>query len=163
MQGNNWFFVSLLFWWRHYQQCWKLGSFLGLLPKTCNTAAALAICAPFLRNGDLFSINSGSWLFPFSFIIFIPQPLVVIARYVLLSTWLFSITETLQCFWLPTRRPPFPMKKGGKGRVEQNIQLIMGMITVIELAWSLFRISPVVESTVYTVALNLLHLPFKMA
>lgn len=61
----------------------------------------------------------------------------------------------------------FPMKKGSKkAGLNKTIQLVMGMITVVEGGIGLVFISDKVlllGLLAYTIALILLYLPFKMA
>ena len=73
-------------------------------------------------------------------IIFIPQPLVVIALVALLTYLvIFQLLGLYSAFDYQPLTLLFPMKKGSKkAGLNKTIQLVMGMITVIEgeLAWS---------------------------
>ena len=79
----------------------------------------------------------------------------------------FSITGAYSAFDYQPLTLLFPMKKGSKkAGLNKTIQLVMGMITVIEGGIGLVFISDKVlllGLLAYTVALILLYLPFKMA
>ena len=101
-------------------------------------------------------------------IIFIPQPLVVIALVALLNYLvIFQLLGLYSAFDYQPLTLLFPMKRGSKkAGLNKTIQLVMGMITVIEGGIGLVFISDKVlllGLLAYTVALTLLYLPFKMA
>ena len=101
-------------------------------------------------------------------IIFIPQPLVVIALVALLNYLIiFQLLGLYSAFDYQPLTLLFPMKKGSKkAGLNKMIQLVMSMITVIEGGIGLVFISDKVRLLglfAYTVALILLYLPFKMA
>ena len=76
-----------------------LDGFLGLLPKTHGNTWLHLYMRSFLRNGDLFSMTLRLLALSILAIVFIPQPLVVIAPCSLAQLLgYFSITGALQCF-----------------------------------------------------------------
>ncbi|MDC0807470.1 ABC transporter permease, partial [Collinsella aerofaciens] len=94
-------------------------------------------------------------------IIFIPQPLVVIALVALLNYLvIFQLLGLYSAFDYQPLTLLFPMKKGSKkAGLNKTIQLVMGMITVIEGGIGLVFISDKVlllGLLAYTVALILL-------
>jgi len=145
-----------------------LDGFLGLLPKTHGNTWLHLYMRSFLRNGDLFSMTLRLLALSILAIIFIPQPLVVIALVALLNYLIiFQLLGLYSAFDYQPLTLLFPMKKGSKkAGLNKTIQLVMGMITVIEGGIGLVFISDKVlllGLLAYTVALILLYLPFKMA
>ena len=145
-----------------------LDGFLGLLPKTHGNTWLYLYMRSFLRNGDLFSMTLRLLALSILAIIFIPQPLVVIALVALLNYLvIFQLLGLYSAFDYQPLTLLFPMKQGSKkAGLNKTIQLVMGMITVIEGGIGLVFISDKVlllGLLAYTVALILLYLPFKMA
>ena len=145
-----------------------MDGFLGLLPKTHGNTWLYLYMRSFLRNGDLFSMTLRLLALSILAIIFIPQPLVVIALVALLNYLvIFQLLGLYSAFDYQPLTLLFPMKKGSKkAGLNKTIQLVMGMITVIEGGIGLVFISDKVlllGLLAYTVALILLYLPFKMA
>lgn len=145
-----------------------LDGFLGLLSKTHGNTWLHLYMRSFLRNGDLFSMTLRLLALSILAIIFIPQPLVVIALVALLNYLvIFQLLGLYSAFDYQPLTLLFPMKKGSKkAGLNKTIQLVMGMITVIEGGIGLVFISDKVlllGLLAYTVALILLYLPFKMA
>lgn len=145
-----------------------LDRFLDLLPKTHGNTWLYLYMRSFLRNGDLFSMTLRLLALSLLAIIFIPQPLVVIALVALLNYLvIFQLLGLYSAFDYQPLTLLFPMKKGSKkAGLNKTIQLVMGMITVIEGAIGLVFLSDKVlllGLLAYTVALILLYLPFKMA
>ena len=144
-----------------------LDGFLGFLPKTHGNTWLYLYMRSFLRNGDLFSMTLRLLALSILAIIFIPQPLVVIALVALLNYLvIFQLLGLYSAFDYQPLTLLFPMKKGSKkAGLNKTIQLVMGMITVIEGGIGLVFISDKVlllGLLAYTVALTLLYLPFKM-
>lgn len=145
-----------------------LDGFLGLLPKTHGNTWLHLYMRSFLRNGDIFSMTLRLLALSILAMIFIPQPLVVIALVALLNYLIiFQLLGLYSAFDYQPLTLLFPMKRGSKkAGLNKTIQLLMVMITVIEGGIGLVFISDKVlllGLLAYTVALTLLYLPFKMA
>ena len=145
-----------------------LDRFLGLLPKTHGNTWLHLYMRSFLRNGDLFSMTLRLLALSILAMIFIPQPLVVIALVALLNYLIiFQLLGLYSAFDYQPLTLLFPMKRGSKkAGLNKTIQLLMVMITVIEGGIGLVFISDKVlllGLLAYTVALTLFYLPFKMA
>ena len=145
-----------------------LDGFLGLLPKTHGNTWLHLYMRSFLRNGDIFSMTLRLLALSNLAMIFIPQPLVVIALVALLNYLIiFQLLGLYSAFDYQPLTLLFPMKRGSKKvGLNKTIQLLMVMITVIEWGIGLVFISDKVlllGLLAYTVALTLLYLPFKMA
>ena len=145
-----------------------LDGFLGLLPKTHGNTWLHLYMRSFLRNGDLFSMTLRLLALSILAMIFIPQPLVVIALVALLNYLIiFQLLGLYSAFDYQPLTLLFPMKRGSKkAGLNKTIQLLMVMVMVIEEGIGLVFISDKVlllGLLAYTVALTLLYLPFKMA
>ena len=145
-----------------------LDGFLGLLPKTHGNTWLHLYTRSFLRNGDLFSMTLRLLALSILAMIFIPQPLVVIALVALFNYLIiFQLLGLYSAFDYQPLTLLFPIKRGSKkAGLNKTIQLLMVMITVIEGGIGLVFISDKVlllGLLAYTVALTLLYLPFKMA
>ena len=145
-----------------------LDGFLGLLPKTHGNTWLHLYMRSFLRNGDLFSMTLRLLALSILAMIFIPQPLVVIALVALLNYLIiFQLLGLYSAFDYQPLTLLFPMKRGSKKvGLNKTIQLLMVMVMVIEEGIGLVFISDKVlllGLLAYTVALTLLYLPFKMA
>ena len=145
-----------------------LDGFLGLLPKTHGNTWLHLYMRSFLRNGDIFSMTLRLLALSIFAMIFIPQPLVVIALVALFNYLIiFQLLGLYSAFDYQPLTLLFPMKRGSKKvGLNKTIQLLMVMITVIEGGIGLVFISDKVlllGLLAYTVALTLLYLPFKMA
>lgn len=145
-----------------------LDGFLGLLPKTHGNTWLHLYMRSFLRNGDIFSMTLRLLALSILAMIFIPQPLVVIALVALLNYLIiFQLLGLYSAFDYQPLTLLFPMKRGSKkAGLNKTIRLLMVMITVIEGGIGLVFISDKVlllGLLAYTVALTLLYLPFKMA
>lgn len=145
-----------------------LDGFLGLLPKTHGNTWLHLYMRSFLRNGDIFSMTLRLLALSILAMIFIPQPLVVIALVALLNYLIiFQLLGLYSAFDYQPLTLLFPMKRGSKkAGLNKTIRLLMVMITVIEGGMGLVFISDKVlllGLLAYTVALTLLYLPFKMA
>ena len=145
-----------------------LDGFLGLLPKTHGNTWLHLYMRSFLRNGDIFSMTLRLLALSILAMIFIPQPLVVIALVALLNYLIiFQLLGLYSAFDYQPLTLLFPMKRGSKkAGLNKTIQLLMVMVMVIEEGIGLVFISDKVlllGLLAYTVALTLLYLPFKMA
>ena len=145
-----------------------LDGFLGLLPKTHGNTWLHLYMRSFLRNGDLFSMTLRLLALSILAMIFIPQPLVVIALVALFNYLIiFQLLGLYSAFDYQPLTLLFPMKRGSKkAGLNKTIQLLMVMVMVIEEGIGLVFISDKVlllGLLAYTVALTLLYLPFKMA
>ena len=145
-----------------------LDGFLGLLPKTHGNTWLHLYMRSFLRNGDIFSMTLRLLALSILAMIFIPQPLVVIALVALLNYLIiFQLLGLYSAFDYQPLTLLFPMKRGSKkAGLNKTIQLLMVMVMVIEGGIGLVFISDKVlllGLLAYTVALILLYLPFKMA
>ena len=90
-----------------------LDGFLGLLPKTHSNTWLHLYMRSFLRNGDLFSMTLRLLALSILAIIFIPQPLVVIALVALLNYLvIFQLLGLYSAFDYQPLTLLFPMKKG---------------------------------------------------
>ena len=139
-----------------------LDGFLGFLPKTHGNTWLHLYMRSFLRNGDIFSMTLRLLALSILAMIFIPQPLALL-NYLII----FQLLGLYSAFDYQPLTLLFPMKRGSKkAGLNKTIQLVMGMITVIEGGIGLVFISDKVlllGLLAYTVALTLLYLPFKMA
>ena len=145
-----------------------LDGFLGLLPKTHGNTWLHLYMRSFLRNGDLFSMTLRLLLLSILAMVFIPQPLVVIALVALLNYLIiFQLLGLYSAFDYQPLTLLFPMKKGSKkAGLNKTIRLLMGIVTVIEGVIGLVFMSDKVlllGLLAYTLALTLIYLPFKMA
>ena len=145
-----------------------LDRFLALLPKTHGNTWLHLYMRSFLRNGDLFSMTLRLLLLSILAMVFIPQPLVVIALVALLNYLIiFQLLGLYSAFDYQPLTLLFPMKKGSKkAGLNKTIRLLMGIVTVIEGVIGLVFMSDKVlllGLLAYTLALTLIYLPFKMA
>lgn len=145
-----------------------LDGFLGLLLKTHGNTWLHLYMRSFLRNGDIFSMTLRLLALSILAMIFIPQPLVVIALVALFNYLIiFQLLGLYSAFDYQPLTLLFPMKRGSKkAGLNKTIQLLMVMVMVIEEGIGLVFISDKVlllGLLAYTVALTLLYLPFKMA
>ena len=145
-----------------------LDRFLALLPKTHGNTWLHLYMRSFLRNGDLFSMTLRLLLLSILAMVFIPQPLVVIALVALLNYLIiFQLLGLYSAFDYQPLTLLFPMKKGSKkAGLNKTIRLLMGIVTVIEGVIGLVFMSDKVlllGLLAYTLALTMIYLPFKMA
>ena len=125
------------------------------------------ICAPSYGMEIFFSMTLRLLALSILAIIFIPQPLVVIALVALLNYLvIFQLLGLYSAFDYQPLTLLFPMKRVVKGRVEQNDSAGHGDDNGDRRGIGLVFISDKVlllGLLAYTVALILLYLPFKMA